>query len=97
MAAEVKSARKYKHIYNERLLLPVRRRLAKIDGSQAARDGLAIAGARRFLEGLHERGVRLYLASGTDHVYVVEEAEALGVAGYFEGRIYGARDDSRGL
>ncbi len=92
LAAEVKSAREYKRIYNERLLQPVRRRLARLDGSQAARDSLAIAGARRILEGLHTQGVRLYLASGTDHVYVVEEAEALGVADLFEGRIYGARD-----
>jgi hypothetical protein len=38
--------------------------------------------------------VTLYLASGTDHIYVQEEAGALGVDTYFGEHIYGARDDS---
>ncbi len=91
---EVRSAREYKRIYNERLLAPVRERIATLDGSLAARDSLMIAGARAFLQGLAARGVVMYLASGTDHGYVVEEAEALEVARFFDGRIYGARDDS---
>ena len=94
LAAEPRTARVYKRIYNERLLGPVRRRLAQLDGSQGARDALSIAGARPFLQRLRERGVSLYLASGSDHVYVLEEAEALGVADLFEDRIYGAMDDT---
>ena len=94
LVSDVKSAREYKRIYNERLLAPVRERIATLDGSLAARDSLMVAGARAFLQGLSARGVVLYLASGTDHGYVVEEAEALEVAGWFEGRIYGARDDN---
>lgn len=97
-----KTAREYKHIYNERLLHPVRQRIRQMDGgstqltagSQAARDTLMIAGARDFLHGLRARGVTLYLASGTDHEYVVEEATALGVADLFGEHIYGARDDT---
>ena len=34
----------------------------------------------------------MYLASGTDEVYVLDEAAALKIDGYFEG-IYGAIDD----
>jgi phosphoglycolate phosphatase len=94
VASDVMSAMEYKRIYNERLLRPVRERLTGMDGSLAARDRLMIAGARAFVEGLCARGIALYLASGTDHVYVVEEAEALDVARYFDGRIYGAQDDS---
>lgn len=94
LATEPQSAGAYKRIYNERLLGPVRRRLAQLDGSQDARDALSVAGARPFLQALRDHGIRLYLASGTDHIYVVEEAEALGVAGLFEGRIYGALDDT---
>lgn len=93
-AREPKTAREYKRIYNERLLRPVRQRMSQMDGSQAARDGLMIAGARAFLQGLRDRGVALYLASGTDHVYVLEEATALGVTGFFREHIYGARDDT---
>lgn len=89
-----RTAREYKQIYNERLLHPVRQRIARMDGNQAARDRLMIAGARDFLQGLRERGVTLYLASGTDHQYVVEEAAALGVIDFFDDHIYGARDDT---
>jgi phosphoglycolate phosphatase-like HAD superfamily hydrolase len=94
LAPAPRTARQYKRIYNERLLRPVRQRLSQMDGSQAARDALMIAGARTFLQGLYDRGVTLYLASGTDHVYVLEEAAALGVAELFGEHIYGARDDT---
>jgi phosphoglycolate phosphatase len=89
-----KTAREYKHIYNERLLKPVRERIRQMDGSQVTRNTLMIAGARGLLHNLRERDVTLYLASGTDHEYVVEEATALGVADFFGDHIYGARDDT---
>ncbi len=94
LASEPRTAREYKRIYNEQLLGPVRERLAHLDGSQAARDTLSIAGSRQFLEALRDRGVTLYLASGTDHVYVAEEAAALGVTAFFGRHIYGAKDDT---
>jgi len=102
LARAPKSAREYKRIYNERLLHPVRQRLSQMDGSRDldehhrlfGRDGLMIAGARAFLQALVERGVTLYLASGTDHIYVLQEAAALDVQGFFGEHIYGARDDT---
>ena len=51
-----------------------------------------VPGAVPMLEALRDRGVICYLASGTDEVYVLDEAGALGLAGYFDG-IYGALDD----
>ncbi len=93
-ARQIHTAREYKRIYNERLLHPVRQRLARLDDTQAARDTLMIAGARDFLHDLREAGVALYLASGTDHTYVMEEATALGVIKLFGEHIYGARDDT---
>jgi len=51
-----------------------------------------VHGAVQILEALHRRGVTCYLASGTDEVYVLDEAGALGLSGYFAG-IYGALDD----
>jgi phosphoglycolate phosphatase-like HAD superfamily hydrolase len=56
-------------------------------------DAMMVPGARNFLAGLADEGLQLYLASGTDHHYVEAESTALGVAPYFEGRIYGALDD----
>ena len=53
-----------------------------------------LAGAADFINGLWERGVVLYLASGTDHQDMFNEASALGMAPYFTGGIYGALDES---
>ena len=52
-----------------------------------------VPGSIKLLEDLAHRGVTCYLASGTDHPFVVEEAGLLGLAPYFGGRIYGAQED----
>ncbi len=88
------TAHAYKKIYNERLLLPVKERMSQMDGSQSACDQLMVSGARIFLQSLQEQGIKLYLASGTDHEYVIEEAQILGVSDYFTPHIYGALDDT---
>ena len=88
------SAGQYKRIYNERLLQPVRARLAQLGPGSAARDEWMIAGARDFLARLAARGVPLFLASGTDQEYVQAEAAELGVTDFFAGRISGARGES---
>ncbi len=84
--------REYKRIYNERLLAHIAGRISALREGQTSPEEFTVPGARAFLEALCARGVRCYLASGTDEVYVREEAELLGVAGYFSG-IYGALED----
>lgn len=88
------TAKAYKKIYSERLLKPVRERLAKLGQGETSIDDLMIMGARAFVASLFEHGVTLYLASGTDHEYVMEEASALQITEYFGPRIYGALDDT---
>lgn len=56
-------------------------------------DDCLVHGARPFLESLHRRGLPLYLASGTDEVFVKQEAELLDLTRYFGRHIYGALDD----
>ncbi|MEW5900543.1 MAG: HAD family hydrolase, partial [Acidobacteriota bacterium] len=46
----------------------------------------------QLLEALEKRGVHLYLASGTDEKYVIEEARLLQLDKYFGNHIYGAQD-----
>jgi phosphoglycolate phosphatase-like HAD superfamily hydrolase len=58
----------------------------------SAKEDFLVPGIIPFLEGLKARGVRLYLASGTDEVDVIAEAKLLGVADYFDGGIFGAKD-----
>ncbi len=91
---EPRDPREYKRIYNERLLAHIADRLSALREGRASPEEFTLPGARGFLEGLCARGVKCYLASGTDEVYVREEAELLGVAGYFAG-IYGAQEDWR--
>jgi phosphoglycolate phosphatase-like HAD superfamily hydrolase len=52
-----------------------------------------VPGALDLLDGLKARGLKMYLASGTDEVYMKEEARLLGVTKYFDGGVYGALDD----
>jgi len=94
MAQRFRTASEYKRLYNERLLGPVRQRVASMDGSLAALDAWMIAGARHFLELLADCGIRLFLASGTDQVYVKEEVDVLDLGHFFSSDIYGALGDS---
>jgi len=91
-AAHPLTAAEYKAIYLDRLDVRVDVRLARLAAGDVTPDAMMVPGARAFLAGLADRGLRLYLASGTDHHYLEAESAALGVAPYFEGRIYGALD-----
>jgi rfaE bifunctional protein kinase chain/domain len=83
----------YKRIYNDQLLDLVRGRVAKLRRGELNVADFTVKNAVRLLEALHGAGARLYLASGTDEADVIAEAEALGYAAVFEGRIFGAVGD----
>ena len=83
----------YKQIYNDALMELVRKRIEKLQTGLLDISDYTIKGAVEFLESLRGRGVKLYLASGTDRADVLAEAKALGYAGLFDGGIYGALGD----
>ncbi len=83
----------YKRMYHDRLMQKIEYRREELRQGKVSPDRYLVPGARAFLEGLRERGLKLYCASGTDEAYTLEEARLLGIDGYFDGRIYGARDD----
>lgn len=83
----------YKHEYLRRLDERIHHRVEGIRQGAIQRDDLTVFGTRGLLEALTDRGLTLYLASGTDEQFVKAEAEALNIAHYFQGRIYGAQDD----
>jgi phosphoglycolate phosphatase-like HAD superfamily hydrolase len=70
-------------------------RLEELRRHDVSPDKYLVPGARASIEALRERGLRLYLASGTDQPFMREEAALLDIARYFEGRVYGALDDYR--
>ncbi len=85
--------RAYKKMYLDRLWLLISSRIEGLRSGRAAPEAYLVPGARQILEFLHDRGIRLFLASGTDHADVEEEARLLGLDGFFDGRIFGAQDD----
>jgi rfaE bifunctional protein kinase chain/domain len=92
-AAEVKDAAGYKAVYNEEILAMVEVRLAKIRRGELAPADFMMAGSLPLLRALSAAGVAIHCASGTDQPDVIREAEALGYAELFGGRIHGSVGD----
>ena len=84
------TAEEYKAVYNAELIKMVETRTQKFKAGELGRDDVTIKGAVRWLQLLSEKGIRLYLASGTDEEDVAEEANLLGYVDLFDGGIYGA-------
>jgi phosphoglycolate phosphatase len=82
----------YKRRYHARLMERIQSRRDALRTGAAADDFL-VPGARALRSTLDRLGVPMYLASGTDERYVVEEAALLGLEPYFGSRVYGAIDD----
>jgi phosphoglycolate phosphatase-like HAD superfamily hydrolase len=83
----------YKKCYNDALMEIVCERTVKLQRGQLDANDFTIKGAVAFAQALRQRGVTLYLASGTDHADVEAEAKALGYTNLFNGGIYGATGD----
>jgi phosphoglycolate phosphatase-like HAD superfamily hydrolase len=83
----------YKHEYLRRLEATIGSRKDSVRTGTVAPDTFLVAGSRTLLDLLRQRGLHLYLASGTDEPLVKEEAALLQVADYFGPHIYGAVDD----
>jgi phosphoglycolate phosphatase len=85
----------YKQMYHDRLLKRIgdrRRQLS--EGTLGAAEAM-VPYSFELLDELVARGVAIYLASGTDERYVLEEARLLDLERYFGRHIYGAIDDYR--
>lgn len=86
-------AREYKQEFLNRLFAVSGARLQQLRDGTAAADHYLVPGTRAMLEDLRTRGLRLYLASGTDDAHLKEEAGLLDIARYFDGGIFGALPD----
>ena len=83
----------YKRQYLDLLWERIKDRVADLETGRAAPEQYLVPGSIALLEALKARGLKLYLASGTDHAYVANEARLLGVDRYFDGGVFGALDD----
>lgn len=83
----------YKHEYLRRLDERIRSRIERLRSGAARPDDFLVHGSRPLLEKLRQRGLALYLASGTDEPFVKAESDMLDLTRYFGRHIYGAQDD----
>jgi phosphoglycolate phosphatase-like HAD superfamily hydrolase len=83
----------YKHRYHELLWREVGERVESVRRRQVPPDDMAVPGSRELLRRLRDKGLMLYLASGTDLTYVRNELQVLGLSEYFGEHVYGALDD----
>lgn len=82
----------YKHEYLRRLEEHIKeRKQGLIDGAIKPEE-LIVPGCAEFVGKLKEKGIKCYLASGTDEKDVLYEAKLLGVDELFDGQVYGAHD-----
>ena len=89
-SSEILSAQEYKDLYNTDLLDMIASKKEGVANGTIAVEEVTMAQSVEFLHYLHEKGVKLYLASGTDQADVIKEAQLLGYADLFEGRIFGS-------
>lgn len=83
----------YKREYLDRLQVRIAHRIIALETGTASPEKYLVPGSRELLERLRARGLKMYLASGTDDPLVRREAELLGLTQYFDGGIFGALDD----
>ena len=83
----------YKHEYLRRLEGHIGARTAGLESGEIRAEQLLVHGARPLLQHLRDRGLHLYLASGTDESAVKREAALLDITRDFGQNIYGAVDD----
>lgn len=83
----------YKNRYLELLWDRIKGRVDELQRGHVPPEKYLVPGSRTMLERLKERGLKMYLASGTDEKYMKEEARLLDVVRYFDGGVYGALDD----
>jgi phosphoglycolate phosphatase len=83
----------YKKMYLDRLWQKIATRVEGLRKGEVDPEKYLVPGSRALLEQLKERGLTMYLASGTDEIYMKQEARLLGITQYFDGGVYGALDD----
>ncbi len=83
----------YKEIYNDGLMEMVNERMYKLNSGELTVPDFTMKGAVQFLNALKEKGMKIYLASGTDKADVINEAKSLGYDDLFDGGIYGSVGD----
>jgi phosphoglycolate phosphatase-like HAD superfamily hydrolase len=90
---EMRDAEGYKDLFSQEMAVVVSQRMAKLRRGELCAEDYTLKGTIPLLKALHAAGVKLHLASGSDERDLIAEAQELGYAGLFEGRIHGGVGD----
>lgn len=85
----------YKQQYLDLLWRKVGERVDAVRTGQVPVEAATVPGSRELLESLEQAGIELYLASGTDLKFVLEELEVLGLRRFFGPHVFGPLDDDQ--
>jgi phosphoglycolate phosphatase len=83
----------YKHRYLQLLWERIKGRVEALEKGERPASDFLVPGSLELILALKQRGLKLYLASGTDEVYMKRECDLLGLTPYFDGGVFGALDD----
>lgn len=83
----------YKRKYHDRLMERITGRREALRSGKVPPDQMLVPYSLDLLRELRRRDVHLYVASGTDEEYVLDEARLLGLDEFFGSKVYGAPDD----
>ncbi len=83
----------YKQMYHDRLMEKIASRREALRLGSASPEEMLVPDSRPLLEALRKQGLELYVASGTDEYYVIEEVRLLKLDEFFGPHVYGACDD----
>lgn len=87
------SPQDYKDEYLRRLLHTIENRLSGLRSGSIDPETLTVPGTYHLLSLLKQKGITLYLASGTDEDHVRNEVALLGLSHFFGSHVYGAQLD----
>ncbi len=82
----------YKHEYLRRLEIKIADRKHGLENGTIKPEEMIVPGCVQLVHSLKEKGIKCYLASGTDEKDVLYEASLLGLDKVFDGEIHGAHD-----
>lgn len=85
----------YKQQYLDRLAERISGRREGLLSGRVKPEEMLVPYSLDLLDALRERDAALYVASGTDEPFVIDEIAMLGLDRYFGDKVYGARDDYR--
>ncbi len=86
---KILDAHGYKAIYNDRLMVRVRERIARLQSGDLPVEEVTVKGSLDFVKALFDRGLEMYIFSGTDIEDVQNESKLVGAAQYFK-EVWGA-------